>query len=151
MNPKSIFNLFSPKGKVQTVIQQGVSTLIISAVALSFLALIACAQVVLADEPAASRQPGIEALPTGVKNGVDPDQDIGLLEFFSPGYRARIVIPTEAEVLPIVVKGKVDPDSDIGLLEFFNKPNETTGQRTIKCKADEDIGLLEFSYWLFKN
>jgi hypothetical protein len=144
MNPKSIFKLFSPKRKVQTVVQQGVSTLLMSAVALSLLALTVCAQVVLADEPAASGQPGLEALPTGVKNEVDPDQDIGLFEFFSPGYGAQIVMPTEAEVLPTMVKGEVDPDSDIGLLEFFTMPNKTTGQRAIERKADEDIGLVEF-------
>ena len=41
-----------------------------------------------------------------LQNKVDPDGDIGLLEFFKPQ-------PIKA------LQNKVDPDSDIGLLEFF--------------------------------
>jgi hypothetical protein len=142
MNPKSIFNLFSPKGKGQTVIRQGVSTQIISAVALSLVALTACAQVVLADEPAASRQPGIEALSTAVKNEVDPDQDVGLLEFFSPGIETPTVIPGEAEVLLTV---ETDEDADLGLMEFFRVPNQAGAPEAIETDADQDIGLMDFS------
>ena len=53
MNQKPIFNLFSPKGKAQAVVQQGVSTVILSSVALSLVALTAYMQVVPASEPVA--------------------------------------------------------------------------------------------------
>jgi hypothetical protein len=87
MNPKSIFNLFSLKGKVQAVVHQGVATLIISSVALS-LALTACMQIRPASEPMAavtppqakaSEQHSIEVLPN-----IDPADR----KFFSPGYGA---------------------------------------------------------------
>jgi hypothetical protein len=141
MNPKSIFNLFSPKGKVQTVVQQGVSTLIMSAVALSLLALIVCAQVVLADEPAASGQPSIEALSTGVKAEVDPDQDIGLMEFFT--------MPNETTEQRAIER---KADEDIGLLEFF-KPQApalasslmvSSDRPTNACTGYEAGGVLGF-------
>lgn len=74
MNPKPIFNLFSPKGKPQAVVQRGVSTLIVS---LSLVVLTASMQVIQADEPVASGQPSIVALPN-----IDPADR----KFFTPGY-----------------------------------------------------------------
>jgi hypothetical protein len=142
MNPKAIFKLFSPKGKAQSVAQQGVSTLIIRSVALSLLALTICAQVVLADEPAASKQPGIEALSTAVRNEVDPDQDVGLLEFFSPGIETPTVMPREAEVLLTI---ETDVGADLGLMEFFRVPNRAGAPEAIEADANQDIGLMEFS------
>lgn len=141
MNPKPIFNLFSPKGKAQTVVQQGVSTLIISSVALSLVAVTACMQVVLADEPLASRQTSIEVLPTVVKDEVDPDEDIGLLEFFNPGYGASSGGSKEAEALSTI---ETDIDEDLGLMEFFVIPNEAGAPQAIETDADQDIGLMEF-------
>ncbi|HXV98267.1 MAG TPA: hypothetical protein VEC93_07580 [Anaerolineae bacterium] len=100
MNLKPIFNLFSSKGKTQTLIQQGVSALIISLVALLLVALTACMQVVPASEPVAavapaqaeaSEQHSIETLPN-----IDPADR----KFFSPGYGAISDISKEAEVLP---------------------------------------------------
>jgi hypothetical protein len=93
MNPKPIFKLFSPKGKAQAVVQQGVSTLTISSVALSLVVLTVCTQVVLADEPMASGQPSIEVLPN-----MDPADR----KFFSPGYGAIPGVSKEAEVLPTI-------------------------------------------------
>jgi hypothetical protein len=52
------------------------------------------------------------------QNKVDPDSDIGLLEFSKPQ-------TTQAVNTPNSLRKKVDPDSDIGLLEFFKPP--TTG------------------------
>jgi hypothetical protein len=102
MNPKPIFKLFNPKGKVQVLVHQGATTLIISSVALSLVALTACMQVVPAREPVAevappqveaSEQHGMEALPN-----IDPADR----KFFSPGYGAQTVISGEAEVLPTI-------------------------------------------------
>lgn len=141
MNPNPIFKLFSPKGKAQTVAQQDVSTRIISAVALSLVALTAWMQVVLADEPLASRQPSIEVLPTVVKDAVDPNEDIGLLEFFNPGYGASSGGSKEAEALSTI---ETDTEGDIGLMEFFSKPTEVGAPQAIEIDADQDIGLMEF-------
>jgi hypothetical protein len=169
MNPKPIFKLFNPRGKTQAVVQQGVSTLIISSVALSLLALTAYIQVVLADEPLASEQPSIEVLPnidpadrkffspgygaqtvmsteaqvllTVLKDEVDPDQDIGLLEFFSPGHGAISGGSKEAEALPTI---ETAMDGDLGLMEFFTRPNEAGAPQAIETDADQDIGLMEF-------
>ena len=47
-----------------------------------------------------------------LQNKVDPDGDIGLLEFFKPQ-------TIKAVSTPDPLRNKVDPDSDIGLLEFF--------------------------------
>jgi hypothetical protein len=86
MNPKPNFKLFSLKGKEQAVVHQGVSTLIISLVTLSLVALTACMQVVQAGEPVAavappqveaSGQSSIEILPT-----IDPADR----KFFNSGY-----------------------------------------------------------------
>jgi hypothetical protein len=49
-----------------------------------------------------------------LRNKVDPDSDIGLLEFFKPQTTTEVSTPDSRQ-------NKVDPDSDIGLLEF-SKP-----------------------------
>jgi hypothetical protein len=93
MNLKPIFNLFSLKGEAQAVAQQGVSTRIISSVALSLVALSASMQVILADEPGASGQPSIEVL-----RNMDPADR----KFFNPGYGAQLVMPGEADPFPTI-------------------------------------------------
>jgi hypothetical protein len=148
MNPKSIFDLFSSRGKVQAGIYQGVSTLIISLVMLSLAVLTGYVQTVQASGPESGDQLSIEALRNidpadrkffnpgygaytimpggtegiqiGIKERSDPDADIGLLEFFSPEYRANSGKSEEANVVPAEVKNQIDPDADVGLLEFFS-------------------------------
>jgi hypothetical protein len=137
MNPKSIFNLFNPKGKAQTVVQQGVSTLIISSVALSLVALTAWMQVVLADEPVAIEQSSIEVLPP---IATDVNEDLGLMEFFSPDYGAISGVSKGTEALPTI---ETDVDGDLGLMEFFIVP-EAGAPPAIETDADQDIGLMEF-------
>ena len=94
-----IFNLFSLKGKGQAVFQQGISTLIISGVTLSLVALTACMQVVPASEPVAAVAPSqaeangqhsIEALPN-----IDPADR----KFFSPGYGAQTISARGSEAI----------------------------------------------------
>ena len=75
MNPKFIFNLFSPKGKAQAVIQQGITTLLISAVMLSLMVLTGYGRIVQAS--GLGQQPSIEAL-----RSIDPADR----KFFNPGY-----------------------------------------------------------------
>lgn len=91
MNPKSIFKLFNLKGKAQAVVHQGVSTLIISSVALSLVILTGYARIVRASGPETSGQPSIEAL-----RNIDPADR----KFFTPGYGAQRGMSSETEVLP---------------------------------------------------
>jgi hypothetical protein len=91
MKPKPIFKLFSLKGKVQNVVQQGVTTLIIGSVALSLVALTGFGRIVQASGP--SGQPSIEML-----RQMDPADR----KFFSPGYGAMSGGSEEAEVLPAI-------------------------------------------------
>lgn len=143
MNSKPIFKLFNPRGKAQTVVHQGISTLIISSVVLSLIALTAWAPIVRASGPEPNGQHTIEAPPKAeVKHEVDPDADIGLLEFFSPGYGALTSVLEEAEVLPTVGMGM---DEDIGLMDFFIIPDEAGAPQAVETDADQDIGLMEFS------
>lgn len=93
MNPKSIFKLFSPKGKAQTVVQQGISALIISLVALSLVALTGYAHIVRASGPETGEQPSIEVL-----RNIDPADR----KFFSPGYGAQVATSGKTEVLPAI-------------------------------------------------
>ena len=79
-------------------------------------------------------------LPTVVKDEVDPDEDIGLLEFFSPGYGAISGGSKEAEALPTI---ETDMDGDLGLMEFFIVP-EAGAPQAIETDTDQDIGLMEF-------
>ncbi len=82
-----------------------------------------------------------EVLPTVVKDEVDPDEDIGLLEFFSPGHGAISSVSKEAEVLPNI---ETDMDADLGLMEFFTILNEAGAPQAIETDANQDIGLMEF-------
>jgi hypothetical protein len=82
-----------------------------------------------------------DPLPTVLKDEVDPDEDIGLLEFFSPGHGASSGVSKEAEVLPII---ETDVDRDLGLMEFFSIPNEADAPQASGTDADQDIGLMEF-------
>jgi hypothetical protein len=115
MNPKSIFNPFSPKGKAQAIVQQKVSTLIISSVVLSLVGLTVWMQVVLADEPGASGQPSIEVL-----RNMDPADR----KFFNLGYGvmfrvSKVVLadePGASEQPSIEVLRSMDPADR----KFFN-------------------------------
>jgi hypothetical protein len=91
MNPKSIFNLFSLKRKAQAVVHQGVSTLIISAMALSLVLLTGYSRIVQASGPGG--QPSIEML-----RNIDPADR----KFFTPGYGAIPGGSKEAEVLLMI-------------------------------------------------
>jgi hypothetical protein len=91
VNAKSIFKLFSPKGKGQAVVHQGVSALIISAVALSLVVLTDYGRIVQASGP--GEQPSIEIL-----RMIDPADR----KFFNPGYGAMSGVAKEAEVLPVI-------------------------------------------------
>jgi hypothetical protein len=119
MNPKSIFNLFSLKGKAQALVQQGISTLIISSVVFSLVALTGYVRIAQASGPGG--QPSIEMLRNtdpadrkfftpgyGVQASLPkeiatlPAVDPADRKFFTPGYGTQTVMPGEPEVLPTV-------------------------------------------------
>lgn len=93
MNPKSILNLFNPKGNAQAAVHQRASTLIISLVVLSLMTLPGFVQPMQASGPEAGGQPSIEVL-----RNIDPADR----KFFSPGYGTLTVRPEETEVLSTI-------------------------------------------------
>lgn len=146
MHPKSILNIFSPKGAAQAVARRAVSILMISSVALALVALAAYMQIKPVNElvgaivPAQAEASG--PYPETLSHIHPADR-----KFFTPGYGAQPVTSRQAEMLPAtkiepyplaayyqsewgrtlrsglpIVENKTDPDQDIGLMEFFTVP-----------------------------
>ena len=90
MNPKLIFKLFSSNGIGQIVVQRQMSRLIMSLMALLLLAWTVYTPVA-ASEPVPAAPPIEAAVPAKV----DPDRDIGLLEFFMPQMTKVVSTPDQ--------------------------------------------------------
>lgn len=164
MNPNSIFNIFSAKGNAQAMARRGVSTMIISAVALSLVAFAAYLQIkpinglVGAVMPAQAEASGP---PPGALSNIDPADR----KFFSPGYGAQMVISGEAEVLPtagyetalaVYRQGEWGHISNVALpvaentLDAYHQSEWGHTLNTVlplaknETNPDHDLGLMEF-------